>query len=552
MPRGKSDRRFELIALASFAIVLGVVAVFHEPWNAETQSWRLAIDSDGLAALAHNARYEGHPLLFHFVLQLVGHLSRAWWAAVATNLLIACLAAWTVLRFAPFSRLEKALCIGGYFLLYEYGVIVREYGLGVLFAFAACAAWTAERRRWIVAIVCLIAMANTSVLGFLVALAAGAAFMMDVVWRDGPAAPKITPRMLMTGAICAALALALGVIVARQVIPPASASYQGDGAAVLGRASAYDMAWALTLPLRALVPLATIGEGTVQANHWLFEPDGRATLGLEVLLSGAVVLLGCVMTVRRRTALVFFLIGTIGLVAFFLLFVRGYARHHGHIAIVWIMAAWLSRSGPPTVWPTAIAPLVERARRAAPMVLRWSLVPMTFAAAEFAIGDLVLPYADVVAVTDMLRARGLADRPIIGVARSNAAAVGAMLNRDVYLPGEDRWSKFVIWGERGSRVPLASVIERNADSLLTLHCEIVVISTFDEDVPTPLLPRLRLIYQTPYRPMTRERFRVWTMSAPQLSGCPRSPSDPAADRTRTSSVRGRQTETSQSRTRSSA
>ena len=517
------DRRFELVALACFAIVLAIVAASHEPWNAETQSWRLAIDSDGLRALAHNARYEGHPLLFHFVLQLVGHLSRAWWAAVATNALIACGAAWMVLRFAPFDRVEKALVIGGYFLLYEYGVIVREYGLGVLFAFAACAAWTAPRRRWILAIVCLVAMANTSVLGLLVALAAGAAFVMDAVWREGPGAPVLDRRTLVIGASCAVLAGLLALLVARQVIPPESAAYKGEGAAVLGRMSAFDIGWGLTLPLRAMIPLARIGEGTVQANRWLFEPGSRASLGGEVLLSGALVLLGCVMTMRRRTAVMFFLIGTLGLVAFFMLFVRGYARHHGHLAIVWIMAAWLSRSGPPTVWPSVIQPLAERARRMAPRVLRWSLVPMTLAAAEFSIGDLVLPYADVLSVANLLRARGLVDRPIIGVARSNAAAVGALLDRDVFLPREGRRSKFVIWGDRGPEVPPSPIIERLADSLLTRACEIVVISTLDDDVPSPFAARLRLIYETPYRPMTRERFRVWTLSAAELSGCPSSP-----------------------------
>jgi hypothetical protein len=518
--RGDRDRRFELIALACFVAVVSIVAAFHEPWNAETQSWRLAIDSDGLAALAHNARYEGHPLLFHFILQLVGHLSRAWWAAVATNVLIACAATWTVLRYAPFTRVEKALVIGGYYLLYEYGVIVREYGLGMLLAFAACAAWTAERRRWILAIVFLVLMANTSVLGFLVALAAGAAFVVDAVWRDTPGAPALTRRTLVVGAVCLALGAMLAVLVARQVVPPENAAYKGEGVAVSGRMSAWDIGWGLTLPLRAMTPLARIGEGTVQANRWLFEPGGRASLGLEVLLSGVVVIAGCIMTMRRRAALLFFLLGTLGLTAFFLLFVKGFARHHGHIAIVWIMAAWLSRSGPPTAWPAALGPLAERAGRMAPRLLRWSLVPMSLAAAEFAVGDVVLPYADVVSVANLLRARGLVDRPIIGIARSNAAAVGALLNRDVFLPREGRRSKFVIWGDRGPEVPPAQVIERLADSLLTRQCEIVVISTLDDDVPASLVRRLRLIYQTPYRPMTRERFKVWTMSAPELSGCP--------------------------------
>jgi hypothetical protein len=331
---------------------------------------------------------------------------------------------------------------------------------------------------------------------------------------------------VVVGAVCLVVGASLAVIVVRQLIPPDNAVYKGEGAAVIGHASAWDIAWNLTIPLRAMTPLARIGEGTVQANRWMFEPNGRAALGIAVILSGLFVLAGAAIALRRRTALIFFLLGTLGLVAFFFLFVRGFARHHGHLALVWIMAAWLSRSGAATEWPPALAPLAERATRIGPRLLRWSLVPMVIAAAEFAVADVMLPYADVVNVANLLRARGLVDRPIIGISRSNSTAVGALLDRDVFLPREGRRSKFVIWGESGPEVPPARVIERLADSLLVRHCEIVVISTLDDDVPAELVPRLRMIYQTSYRPMTRERFRVWTMPVSPAREGERSPASP--------------------------
>src|SRR5437899_2476190 len=76
------DRSFERITLLVFAVYASVLSALHEPWKDETQTWRLAIDTHGIRELAWNARYEGHPLLFHLMLQALGHLSRSWWAAV--------------------------------------------------------------------------------------------------------------------------------------------------------------------------------------------------------------------------------------------------------------------------------------------------------------------------------------------------------------------------------------------------------------------------------------------------------------------------------------
>ena len=60
-PPTEESPRFVWTVLAIFTAFVSIVSAFHEPWKDETQAWRLAIDSDGIRQLAHNARYEGHP-----------------------------------------------------------------------------------------------------------------------------------------------------------------------------------------------------------------------------------------------------------------------------------------------------------------------------------------------------------------------------------------------------------------------------------------------------------------------------------------------------------
>lgn len=524
-----SDRRFEWLALALFAVYASVLSALHEPWKDETQTWRLAIDSDGVRELVRNARYEGHPLLFHLLLQALGHLSRSWWAAVVLHVVIACASVWMVLRYAPFSRVEKALVVAGYFPAYEYAVIVRPYGLGMLLAFAACAAWTSPKRRPILVIVLLILLANTTMLGLLLALATTAAFFVDWVWTDD-APPRLGRRELAIGAACAVLAVAVAALVAAQVLPPADATYRGNGVAfgsAAGGVNAWKVAEGLLVPFRALAPLDKIGEGTAHWSRWLFEPRHRPGLLAGLLVSLAIGLVGCLLTVRRRTALLFFLLGTIGFTAFFDLFVEGDARHHGYVAIVWIMAVWLSRSGQATVWPASIGRIAARAERLAPRLFAYSLVPMVLATAELAVSDAVRPFSDARNTADFIRAHGLSDVPLIGIARSDAEAVSALLDRPVMYLQEGRTSTFVRWGAARAGLPSQAQVDAIADSLFRQHCRAVLISTQLMDSLTTVTAGSQLIYATSYRPVSKDRYRLWLRTAPPSARCPAQTTAPA-------------------------
>ena len=37
--RSAADRRFEMTALAAFAVVVAIMSILHEPWNDEAQAW---------------------------------------------------------------------------------------------------------------------------------------------------------------------------------------------------------------------------------------------------------------------------------------------------------------------------------------------------------------------------------------------------------------------------------------------------------------------------------------------------------------------------------
>jgi hypothetical protein len=508
--------RFETVALAVYALLISVVSALHEPWKDETQAWRLAIDSHGIADLVRNARYEGHPLLWHLMLQAIGHLSRSWWAPVVLHVVVACIAAWLVLRYSPFTRLQKVLLVFGYWSAYEYSVVVRPYGLGMMLAFAACIAWLAPRRRFVWTALCLALLANTTAIGTLLAMALAAAFAFDWAWPDDVARRPSRRTLAIAGVTALASLFVVVYLAVVQIRPPADAFYQGEAHTTL---SLWDLASMPTVELRALVPIVR-PNGSVVWIRTVLETTSRNELALWLCVSLVLLAIGLVIASRRRVSLLFYLVGTTGFVLFFSFFIPGSSYHHGYLFVVWVIAAWLAWSAPPSERPRVLRRLTAAVDGLRGKLFVISLIPSVFAAAEFLIADTFTPFADARHVADVIREHGLADAPLIAVVRSHAQSVGAFLDRPVLYPLERKTLTFVYWGPESPYNRTVIAADSAATALLARHCRVVLIASPAKDVAPQTAARAHLLYTTKGRPMSGDRYRVWVMSAPPSARCP--------------------------------
>lgn len=508
--------RFETVALGVYALLVSVVSALHEPWKDETQAWRMAIDSHGIGELVRNARYEGHPLLFHLMLQGVGLLSRSWWAPVVMHVAVACAAAWLVLRYSPFTRLQKLLIVFGYWSAYEYSVVVRPYGLGMLFAFAACIAWLAPKRRVGWTVVCLLLLANTTAMGTLLAMTLTAAFAYDWAWPDDASRRPSRRTIVTAGAVVAVAALLVLYVAVVQIRPPADAEYQGE--ARVAR-TLWDIASLPTYELRALFPIVLANDG-VQWNRWVLKPDSRYELALVFCYSLLMLAIGLVIAARRRVSLVFYVVGTAAFLVFFAFLFSGTAHHHGYLFIVWVCAAWFAWSAAPSDSLRFLHPFTEGLERVRGNLFVLSLIPPIIATAEVATADAFTPFADATHVADVIRRQGLADAPLIAVVRSHAQAVGAFLDRPVLYPLEQKTLTFVYWGAASRYDKTVRAADSAATALLASHCRVVMIASPSQDVATQTAARAHLIYTTKGRPMSGDRYRIWVVSAPPSPRCP--------------------------------
>jgi hypothetical protein len=140
-PTWRANR--QIIVFAGLLTVQFWLIFNHAPWWDEHQA--LLIAQQSLPQIFHSLHYEGHPALWYLILHALSAAlppSAVLPVAQAPIALGVLALIWFRAPFAPWLKLLVSL---GYFVAFEYGVIARSYGLGVLLFFAFV---TLRRTPW--------------------------------------------------------------------------------------------------------------------------------------------------------------------------------------------------------------------------------------------------------------------------------------------------------------------------------------------------------------------------------------------------------------------
>lgn len=104
----------------------------HDGWFDEMQAWLIARASRTPAEMITNLRHEGHPALWHLLLWCSTFISTDCRSVFVVAFLVALGNVSLVVFASPFQRVEKALLIFGNVYVFQYAVMARCYGLGLL------------------------------------------------------------------------------------------------------------------------------------------------------------------------------------------------------------------------------------------------------------------------------------------------------------------------------------------------------------------------------------------------------------------------------------
>lgn len=169
---------FALLAFYLFAVILAINN--HELWGDEVHSWNIVKGSHSLNELFQNIRYEGHPPFWYCYLFPFTRFSHSLNFLQAAQFVFVALSAFLLIFFSPFNKLQKVLLLCGYYFVFEYAVLARNYMPAVFFAFCIASIYYREFRwKTVCYYILLLALANVHLIGLLLAVSIHAAYIHD-------------------------------------------------------------------------------------------------------------------------------------------------------------------------------------------------------------------------------------------------------------------------------------------------------------------------------------------------------------------------------------
>lgn len=344
--RKKHSGQLLFLLFAAACIIGGITIYHHEMWRDELQAFLLVRDSENLSQLWQNVRYEGHPILWHFLLYFTYHLFPSIYTIQIVHILIGLLVIALIIFFSPFSTSEKFLLTFSYFFSFEYLVISRNYSIGIFFLFLGICLSTRSTRNSAIIYLAVFAglAANSNIYAFIISCCLFAYFLnksfpFNQLYSYGS-------RVFYTSIAVFSSFLLIAMF---QLAAPADRTPKLQVAANvdlkrMGRiAKEVSQVFFYTPdPLREQKYWgSSVFEGNYFSNNFL----NKLFFYLPQLLTLITIIL-LFKTLMRSKSILWFVAGAgIGLLVFmYLIFDRGLVRHTGAFFVLLIAALWLYRS----------------------------------------------------------------------------------------------------------------------------------------------------------------------------------------------------------------
>ncbi len=386
-----------------FLVFFYVQLAHHALWRDELNAFGIAAGSPTLRSLLANVRYEGHPWLWYVLLWFVSKVTHdpvgmKWLQAVIGTGIYLVLG-----LLSPFRWWEKLLIFLSYYVIFEYTVMCRMYGLVFLFALLYCRERTRTPQRPILSAIYLGLMASADATGILLSLT----FLVELV--SSGRFVRSRWRSYAPGMVIYLLAVLLSIC---SMILPKDRGMQNSGA-IFGSPVTYhflktviDYTAVTFAPTFVALP-AHFWSATVEQHSHFF------TALLPVIL---VLYWLCLRPYRHLQWLVgsaLVLMITFGYVVY-----TGSPRHFGITFIALLSAFWLLRSS----------------GKAIPWAGLLLIVLLVFGGIEASVSSWLRPFSNAENAASWIRSQALEDVPLIGSPDITAIGVAEELNRPLYAP----------------------------------------------------------------------------------------------------------------------
>ena len=182
----------------------GELAWRHVIWRDEARALSFAIQGEDWIAMLRGLHGDGHPALWYFLLRLVHGITGRTEALGLVAFAVAVAAAWLIVWRSPFPRPLIGLILASHFFIYEFSVMARNYGIGMLILFVLAIAYPKCRGRGVALGALLFLLANCNVIATILAGAFLLFWFVEILEETGPRWSPAMTNFALNAAIAAA------------------------------------------------------------------------------------------------------------------------------------------------------------------------------------------------------------------------------------------------------------------------------------------------------------------------------------------------------------
>ncbi|SRR5579871_1694611 len=452
----------QILPISLIFLFFSAVGIFnHELWLDEAQHFLIARDSDSLKEVYYNMQYDGHVRLWNFMLFFITHyISSNPLSMQVFHLLLINSTVFIFLRYAPFRLLTKLLIIGGYFFLYEYDVISRNYTPGILLLFACCVLLADLRKNILWIAVLLILMCNVH-LFFLFAATSIAFYVFLRTFH----AKQIDLRFFI---FLSLFAIGIFSVIAQINIPPDNTYFHPEKTAWNSTGNFFSAFYGLS---KGFLPIPFSKNGDFW-NHYLY--DLLPTF-IKLIIAAFILVYTVALFYKNKPVLLFYLSSTLMLMIFLYVSQMRASRYFGIFFIFFLAALWLDGYEKENIFSVSVNRLKGKK-----FLFYFSYFILTchlFSGIYAYASDVARPFSGAKNTIAFIKTNHLDSNMIVVDGYGGGPALSAYLGTKVFYLNIDKPGSYCYWKKSYFEVPqkpLAELLDESA--YINTHSDFVLVS----------------------------------------------------------------------------
>ncbi|MCK4401189.1 hypothetical protein KAW08_02645 [bacterium] len=472
---------FTGLLVLSFLCIGLLNILTHEMWRDELQAWLIAKDSVSILNLFDNLKYEGHPALWHICLYFISRFTAQPIVMQFFHLLLAATTIYIFTRFSPFTKLQKTLFIFGYFPLYEYAAISRNYAMGVLFIFCFCAVFRTRTKNYIVLSCILFLLAQTSVYGLMISICFGCTLIMEYVFDRNL---RKSLRARRTELIISIAIFILGIIGSVfQLMQPIDSGGRIWGISIDPRRISHVIA----IPWKAYIPIPEFMNTEFIASTIL--PSRIPAAALSIIL----LCFSFLLFARKHVVAFLYTSATIGLLIFSYFIHFGELRHHGHLFILFIACLWISDYYTDIKLKSwlfnNLAGFCKKHKNR--FIVGILSIHLIFGLAASGV-DWFYPFSAGKETAKFIKDKQMDNMLMLGDMDFPASVVAGYLNRKIYYTQSNKFGSFIIWNNKRGDHSTHKILKKAQELTQQRKEDILLIMNYELDISSALNPIVKI------------------------------------------------------------